>query len=70
MYSKEFRGFEFGKIYLQNCVLLGKRLLRFRKESFTLKHQVIMNIYGTHPNGWDANILIRWLNQCLFKAIV
>ena len=22
-------------------------------------HQVIVSIYGTHPNGWDANIVVK-----------
>ncbi|RVW15777.1 LINE-1 retrotransposable element ORF2 protein [Vitis vinifera] len=27
------------------------------------------SIYGTHPNGWDANMVVRWSHRCPWKAI-
>ena len=35
-------------------------LWRFLKESDALWDKVILSIYGFHPNGWDANILVIW----------
>ena len=32
-------------------------------------HKVIASIYGTHPNGWDANIMVKWSHKCPWKAI-
>ena len=32
-------------------------------------HQVILSIYGTHSNGWDANTIVRWSHHCPWKAI-
>ena len=34
-----------------------------------LWHEVIASIYGTHPNRWDANIVVRWSHRCPWKAI-
>ena len=34
-----------------------------------LWHKVIASIYGTHPNGWDANTVVRWSHKCPWKAI-
>ena len=59
--SKEQGGLGFGKITLRNRALLGKCLWRFPKEMGGLLHEVIAGIYGTHPNGWDANMVVRWL---------
>ncbi|RVW30337.1 hypothetical protein CK203_103732 [Vitis vinifera] len=64
---KEFGGSGFGKISLSNHALLGKWLWRFPKEGYTLWDQVILSISGTHPNGWDANILVRWSHQHPWK---
>lgn len=25
---------------------------------------VILSIYGTQANGWDANIIVKWLHRC------
>ena len=66
---KEFGGLGFGKISLRNQTLLRKWLWRYPKESFTLWHQVILSIYGTHPNGWDAYNIVRWSHLCLWKTI-
>ena len=66
---KEFGGLGFGKITLRNQVSLGKWLWRFPKETFALWHQVILCIYGTHPNGWDANNIVKWSHCCPLKAI-
>ncbi|RVX05015.1 putative mitochondrial protein [Vitis vinifera] len=62
-------GLGFGKISLRNLALLGKWLWRYPRKSTTLWHQVILSIYGTHTNGWDANILVRWSHRCPWKAI-
>ncbi|RVW70180.1 hypothetical protein CK203_057138 [Vitis vinifera] len=62
-------GLGFGKISLRNLALLGKWLWRYPREGSTLWHQVILNIYGSHSNGWDANTLVRWLHRCPWKAI-
>ncbi|RVW98538.1 DNA damage-binding protein 1 [Vitis vinifera] len=48
---------------------LGKLLWRYPRESTTLWHQVILSIYGTHSNGWDANTIVRWSHRCPWKAI-
>ena len=31
--------------------------------------KVILSIYGTHFNGWDANIMVRWSHRCPWKVI-
>ena len=72
--SSKFAGFVvgglgFGKISLRNLALLGKWLWRYLRESTTLWHQVILSIYGTHSNGWDANTLVKWSHRCPWKAI-
>ncbi|RVW87763.1 hypothetical protein CK203_043985 [Vitis vinifera] len=54
---------------LRNRALLGKWLWRYPRESTALWHQVILSIYGTHSNGWDANTLVRWSHRCPWKAI-
>ena len=51
-------GLGFGKISLRNLALLGKWLWRYLREGSTLWHQVILSIYGSHSNGWDANTLV------------
>ena len=67
--SKEQGGLGFGKVTLRNCALLSKWLWRFPKERSGLWHEVITSIYGTHPNGWDANMVVRWSHECPWKAI-
>ena len=62
-------GLGIGKIPLRNRALLGKWLWRYPRESTTLWHQVILSIYGTHSNGWDANTLVRWSHRCPWKTI-
>ncbi|RVW89561.1 putative ribonuclease H protein [Vitis vinifera] len=66
---KELGGLGFGKISLRNIALLGKWLWRFPRERSGLWHKVIVSIYGTHPNGWDANMVVRWSHRCPWKAI-
>ena len=66
---KEFGGLGFGKISPRNQALLGKWLWRYLKEGSALWHHVILSIYGTHPNGWEANNIIRWPHRCPWKAI-
>ena len=48
---------------------MGKWLWRFPRERSGLWHEVIASIYGTHPNGWDANIVVKWSHRCPWKAI-
>ncbi|RVW54197.1 hypothetical protein CK203_090523 [Vitis vinifera] len=37
----------------------GKWLWRYPREGSALWHQVILSIYGSHSNGWDANTIVR-----------
>ncbi|RVW90769.1 putative ribonuclease H protein [Vitis vinifera] len=62
-------GLGFGKTSMRNSALLGKWLWRFPRERSGLWHKVIASIYGTHPNGWDANMVVRWSHRCPWKAI-
>ncbi|RVW63734.1 LINE-1 retrotransposable element ORF2 protein [Vitis vinifera] len=66
---KEIGGLGFGNISLRNLALLGKWLWRYPKEGSALWHQVILSIYGSHSNGWDANTIVRWSHHCPWKAI-
>ncbi|RVW68296.1 Transposon Ty3-I Gag-Pol polyprotein [Vitis vinifera] len=66
---KELGGLGFGKTSMRNIALLGKWLWRFPRERSGLWHKVIASIYGTHPNGWDANMVVRWSHRCPWKAI-
>ena len=66
---KAIGGLGFGKISLRNLALLGKWLWRYPREGLDLWHQVILSIYGSHSNGWDANTLVRWSHRCPWKAI-
>ncbi|RVW53008.1 putative ribonuclease H protein [Vitis vinifera] len=66
---KELGGFGFGKTSMRNIALLGKWLWRFPRERSGLWHKVIASIYGTHPNGWDANMVVKWSHRCPWKAI-
>ncbi|RVW84168.1 Structural maintenance of chromosomes protein 3 [Vitis vinifera] len=66
---KEIGGLGFGNISLRNLALLGKWLWRYPREGSALWHQVILSIYGSHSNGWDANTLVRWSHCCPWKAI-
>ena len=59
----------FGKIALRNVSLLGKWLWRYPKEGSALWHKVILSIYRSHSNGWDANTIVRWSHHCPWKAI-
>ncbi|RVX02045.1 hypothetical protein CK203_025447 [Vitis vinifera] len=62
-------GLGFGKISLRNLTLLGKWLWKYPREGSALWHQVILSIYGSHSNGWDANTLVKWSHRCPWKAI-
>ena len=66
---KELGGLGFRKTSLRIIALLGKWLWRFPRERNGLWHKVIASIYGTHPNGWDANMVVRWSHRCPWKAI-
>ncbi|RVW83303.1 Transposon TX1 uncharacterized 149 kDa protein [Vitis vinifera] len=66
---REMGGLGFGKTSMRNSALLGKWLWRFPRERSGLWHKVIASIYGTHPNGWDANMVVRWSHRCPWKAI-
>ena len=61
---KELGGLGFRKTSLRNIALLEKWLRRFPRERNGLWHKVIASIYGTHPIGWDANMVGRWLRRC------
>ncbi|RVW40638.1 putative ribonuclease H protein [Vitis vinifera] len=67
---KELGGLGFRKTSLRNIALLGKWLWRFPRERNGLWHKVIASIYATHPNEWDANMVVRWSHRCPWKAIV
>ena len=67
--SKEQGALGFGKRSLRNHALLRKWLWRFPRERSELWHEVIASIYGTHPNGCDANMVGRWSHRCPWKAI-
>ncbi|KAJ9689230.1 hypothetical protein PVL29_014744 [Vitis rotundifolia] len=66
---KANEGLGFGKIALRNVALLGKWLWRYPREGSALWHKVILSIYGSHSNGWDANTIVRWSHRCPWKAI-
>ncbi|RVW60988.1 putative ribonuclease H protein [Vitis vinifera] len=66
---KKLEGLGFRKTSMRNIALLGKWLWRFPRERSGLWHKVIASIYGTHPNGWDANMVVRWSHGCPWKAI-
>ena len=63
-------GLGFRRISLWNSVLLGKWLWRYPREGSALWHQVILSIYGSHSNGWDANTVVSWSHRYPWKAIV
>ncbi|RVW26926.1 putative ribonuclease H protein [Vitis vinifera] len=67
--SREMGGLGFGKTSMRNSALLGKWLWRLPRERSGLWHKVIASIYRTHPNGWDANMVVRWSHRCPWKAI-
>ena len=54
---------------MRNRALLGKWLWWFPRERSELWHEVIASIYGTHPNEWEANMVVRWSHKCPWKAI-
>ena len=67
---KESKGLGFRKIFVRNNALLGKWLWRFLMKSYALWHMVTLNIYGTHSNGWDTNILVRCHIGALGKSLL
>ena len=38
-------------------------------ENDALQHKVILNIYGSNSNEWDANCVVRWSHKCPWQAI-
>ena len=66
---KTIGGLGLGNIFWRNLALLGKWLWRYPREGSALWHQVILSIYGSHSNGWDAYTLVRWSHRCPWKAI-
>ncbi|RVW16209.1 Transposon TX1 uncharacterized 149 kDa protein [Vitis vinifera] len=66
---KTIGGLGLGNISRRNLALLGKWLWRYPREGSALWHQVILSIYGSHSNGWDANTVVRWSHRCPWKAI-
>ena len=67
--SYQMGGLGFGKTSMRNIALLGKWLWRYPRERSGLWHKVIASIYGTHPNGWDANMVVGWSHRCPWKSI-
>ncbi|RVW47679.1 hypothetical protein CK203_095457 [Vitis vinifera] len=49
----------------------GSTIKTVKNESTRLSNRlgVILSIYGTHPNGWDAYNIVRWSHLCLWKTI-
>ncbi|KAL6348497.1 hypothetical protein AAG906_009957 [Vitis piasezkii] len=62
---KESSGLGFWKISQEPSFI---RKWLWRKIS-RLWHHVILSTYGTHPNGWEANNIIRWPHRCPWKPI-
>ncbi|WJZ81407.1 hypothetical protein VitviT2T_001252 [Vitis vinifera] len=56
----------FSKSCAEELQTLKSLLLAFGQIS---RLKVILSIYGTHSNGWDANTLVRWSHRCPWKAI-
>ncbi|RVW84964.1 hypothetical protein CK203_039503 [Vitis vinifera] len=57
---------------LRDCkgISFGQGLGKVREIILLVGMQcVILSIYGTHSNGWDANTLVRWSHRCPWKAI-
>ncbi|RVW43453.1 hypothetical protein CK203_070344 [Vitis vinifera] len=69
MQTEGNRGFGFWEYFLEESRSLGKWLWRYPREGSALWHQVILSIYGSHSNGWDANTLVRWSHRCPWNAI-
>ncbi|RVW59605.1 putative ribonuclease H protein [Vitis vinifera] len=65
---KELGGLGFKNTSLRNNALLGKWLWKFPRERHGLWYKVIV-VFMRHPNGWDANIAVRWSHRCRWKAI-
>ena len=63
---KAKEGLGFGKISIRNFALLGKWLWRYSREGSALWHQVILSIYGSHSNGWDANKRLTYRTIVVF----
>ncbi|RVX22529.1 hypothetical protein CK203_012733 [Vitis vinifera] len=63
-------GLALGRTSMRNIALLGKWPWRFLRERSGLWHKVIASIYGTHPNGWDANTVVRWSHRCLGRLLL
>ena len=55
-------------LFEKSCTI-GKWLWRFPRERSGSWHEVIASIYGTHPNGYDADIVVKWSSRCPWKAI-
>ncbi|RVX05099.1 hypothetical protein CK203_020224 [Vitis vinifera] len=49
--------------------LVREMVVEDPREGSALWHQVILSIYGSHSNGWDANTIVRWSHRCPWKAI-
>ncbi|RVW39059.1 Transposon TX1 uncharacterized 149 kDa protein [Vitis vinifera] len=47
---------------------MAAKIERYPREG-SAWHQVILSIYGSHSNGWDANTVVRWSHRCPWKAI-
>ena len=68
--SRKFKLEKSGKDgMLTKEVKVSITLSSFPWERFGLWHEVKASVYGTHPNGWDANMVVRWSHRCPWKAI-
>ncbi|RVW99862.1 Transposon TX1 uncharacterized 149 kDa protein [Vitis vinifera] len=47
----------------------GKKDHLVRWEVVSRPKELGVSIYGTHPNGWDANMVVRWSHRCPWKVI-
>ncbi|RVW25098.1 hypothetical protein CK203_113759 [Vitis vinifera] len=67
--TEDNTGFAFWEYFLEEFRSSREMVMRYPREGSALWHQVILSIYGSHSNGWDANTLVRWSHRCPWKAI-
>ncbi|RVW31049.1 hypothetical protein CK203_093528 [Vitis vinifera] len=59
----------FREDFFEKYCSLREMALEVPRKRNGLWHKVIASIYGTHPNGWDAKMVVRWSHRCPWKAI-